>query len=125
MTEKNITLSVPAEPQFARVVRMTAANLAVLCDMNVDEVEDMRMAAEEGFVYSCSTRPEACDVSFAIDGEEVSMDFSLGEVEPTESANGEDLSLVGLLLSAVCDTCELTEDGRLHLVKQIGGADAQ
>ena len=41
--EKSVRLSVPAEPEFARVVRMTAANLAVLCDMNVDEVEDLRM----------------------------------------------------------------------------------
>ena len=64
--EKSVRLSVPAEPEFARVVRMTAANLAVLCDMNVDDVEDLRMAAEEGFVYSCATRPATCDVSFAI-----------------------------------------------------------
>ena len=29
--EKSVRLSVPAEPEFARVVRMTAANLAVMC----------------------------------------------------------------------------------------------
>ena len=96
--EKSVRLSVPAEPEFARVVRMTAANLAVLCDMNVDDVEDLRMAAEEGFVYSCATRPATCDVSFAI---------------------------AELLLDAVCDSCEVTDAGELVLVKGIGGTDAQ
>ena len=50
MDQKRVCLTVPAEPGFARIVRMTAASLAVTCDMGVDEVEDARMAAEEGFV---------------------------------------------------------------------------
>ena len=37
---------------------MMAANLAVCCEMSVEDVEDVRMAAEEGFVYACATRPE-------------------------------------------------------------------
>lgn len=123
--EKSVRLSVPAEPEFARVVRMTAANLAVLCDMNVDDVEDLRMAAEEGFVYSCATRPATCDVSFAIAADGVSMSFSLGDQEPEQSQDGEDLSLVELLLDAVCDSCEVTDAGELVLVKGIGGTDAQ
>ena len=40
-----VKLSVPAEARFARAVRMTASNLAVCCDMSVDDVEDVRMAA--------------------------------------------------------------------------------
>ena len=45
-------LEVPPLPRYARVVRMTAANLAVIAGMNVDEVDDVRMAAEEAFVYA-------------------------------------------------------------------------
>ena len=47
MDQKRVCLTVPAEPGFARIVRMTAASLAVTCDMGVDEVEDARMAAED------------------------------------------------------------------------------
>ena len=104
---------------------MMAANLAVMCDMSVDDVEDVRMAAEEGFVYSCATRPATCDVSFAIAADGVSMSFSLGDQEPEQSQDGEDLSLVELLLDAVCDSCEVTDAGELVLVKGIGGTDAQ
>ena len=123
--EKSVRLSVPAEPEFARVVRMTAANLAVLCDMNVDDVEDLRMAAEEGFVYSCAPRPATCDVSFAIAADGVAVSSSRGDKEPEQSQDGEDLSLVELLLDAVCDSCEVTDAGELVLVKGIGGTDAQ
>ena len=38
MQEKIVSLSVPAEADFARAVRMMASNLAVVCGMNVDEV---------------------------------------------------------------------------------------
>ena len=65
MDQKRVCLTVPAEPGFARIVRMTAASLAVTCDMGVDEVEDARMAAEEGFVYACATGQQECGVCFA------------------------------------------------------------
>ena len=42
MTQKIVELSAPADPTFARSVRMMAANLAVLCKMNVDELEDVK-----------------------------------------------------------------------------------
>ena len=43
MTQKIVELSAPADPTFARSVRMMAANLAVLCKMNVDELEDVKL----------------------------------------------------------------------------------
>ena len=43
MNQKVVTLTVPADGTFARSVRMTAANLAVLVGMNVDELEDIRI----------------------------------------------------------------------------------
>ena len=69
MDEKTVTLSVPAEADFARSVRMMASTLAVCCDMSVEDVEDVRMIAEEGFVYSCATAPERVGVSFSLTGD--------------------------------------------------------
>ena len=62
MKTSHVELSVPAEAAFARTVRMMAANLAVIGDMTVDDVEDARMVAEEGFVCACATAPEPCEV---------------------------------------------------------------
>ncbi len=113
MDEKSVRLVVPAEAAFARTVRMSASALAVCCDMSVDAVEDVRMVAEEGFVYCCATAPEAVDVSFSLSQGGMTMDFSLGSQVP----EGEGLDLVEVLLAAACDEFCVSEDGRtLHLV---------
>lgn len=117
MNTSHVELSVPAEAAFARSVRMMAANLAVLLDMNVDDVEEVRMAAEEGFVLACATRPDACTIGFTLCDEGISMDFSLG----TEPEDSEELELARLLLSAVCDEFEVdAAASRIHLMKRIG-----
>ena len=46
-----ITLTVAGDPRLARLVRMTAANVGALCSMSVDRIEDIRMAAEEAFIF--------------------------------------------------------------------------
>ena len=119
MQSAPIRLSVPAEASFARPVRMFAANLAVLSSMNVDETEDLRMAAEEGFVYACSTGPAQVDIEFHVESNEVRMEFGLGEQSVQDDAS---LSYATLLLGALCDRFEI-ENRRLCLVKT-GGQDA-
>ncbi len=125
MPSKTVRLSVPAEPEFARIVRMTAANLAVCCDMPIDDVEDARMAAEEGFVYACATVQDACDVSFTIEESQVSMTFSLG-FELKEEDEDSSLDLVEALLGAICDESVVSEDEtQLTLIKRTGGLYAE
>ena len=122
MDQKNVRLVVPAEATFARTVRMSASTLAVCCDMSVEAVEDVRMVAEEGFVYTCATAPESVEVRFSLERGRVTMDFSLGEEEPDD----ESIDLVEVLLSAVCDVFSVSEDGRvLHLVKRAGDAHGE
>ena len=117
MGSDSVCLRVPAVASFARVVRMTASNLAVLCEMDVDDVEDVRMAAEEGFVYACATAPETGDVSFELSPEKVRMGFTLGTADAEDNA---DLDLIELLLSAVCDDFGVSEDGsELTIVKKV------
>jgi len=119
-----VSLSVPAEPSFARSVRMMAANLAVLCSMNVDEVEDTRMAAEEAFVYACATAPATCDITFKVADDQLDMSFSLGSVDPEEDAElFEQVGLAELLLAAVCDTYEFADDGSVLMVTKLVGSD--
>ncbi|MDO4805830.1 MAG: ATP-binding protein [Coriobacteriales bacterium] len=122
MADSVIRLSVPAEPEYARSVRMMAANLAVLCSMNVDEVEDARMAAEEAFVYACATRPHACEVTFNVSADSLSMVFLLGDVLPSENEEiAEQISMAELLLSAVSDEYQILQDSsELHVTKLVG-----
>ena len=120
----SVGLSVPAEPRFARAVRMLAATLAVNCEMSVEEVEDVRIAAEEGFVYSCATAPDIVDVRFILHDDAFEMEFTLGEASFADAPRDVDaapLDLVELLLTAVCDDFGVSDDDSLlHLVKRIG-----
>lgn len=126
MADSIIRLSVPAEPSFARSVRMMAANLAVLCSMNVDEVEDARMAAEEAFVYACATSPELCEMTFCVKNDGLDMAFSLGDVVPADDEDlAEQVGLAELLLSAVSDSYEISPDRMvLQVTKLAGGVHA-
>lgn len=115
---QTIELRLPAHPRYARCVRMLAANIAVVCDMSVDDVEDLRMAAEEAFVYSCSTSADVCCISVKLTDHAVHMDVSLGNEEFC-SSYGEDESLVEMMLGAVCDSFSISNNV-LHLEKTIG-----
>ncbi len=103
-----ISLTVASDPHLARLVRMTAANVAMLSSMSVDRVEDIRMAAEEAFIYACSVTPDASvAIDFSVDAEHVAMTFSLDAskaVEPDDQAS----AYAELILASVCDSYEKT-----------------
>ena len=123
MQENTVRLSVPADASYARSVRMLAANLAVLCGMSLDEVEDVRMAAEEGFVWCCATQPARCEIAFDVADDAVSMAFSLGETDL--SADDQTSTYAALILEAVCDECDFDRSaGRLRLKKRTDVAHA-
>ena len=106
-----IRLTVTADPHLARLVRMTAANFAMLSSMSVDRVEDIRMAAEEAFVYACAARPgDELPISFEVDRAHVSMTFDLGDTDFDEvAARDETAAYSDLILGAVCDSYEKRE----------------
>ena len=70
-----ISLVVSCDPDLARLVRMTAANVATLSSMSVECVEDIRMAAEAAasacedkhvYVVPTKTVPQAFSALFAV-----------------------------------------------------------
>lgn len=123
MQESKVDLCVPAEPAYARSVRMMAANLAVVCGMSVDDVEDVRMAAEEGFVYACGTRPVACDVTFSLADGSMDVSFSLGTsgVDADDVEGREAVHYAELLLSAVCDDYEIDDAAHVLTLSKCTG----
>ena len=121
MAEKHVLLRVRAQASFARAVRMSASALAVAAGIeSFEDVEDVKMIADEGFVYACATAPEDVEVAFTLCEGSVAMDFSLGSSEPAD----ESVELVRVLLSALCDEFAFSEDGStLHLLRATGDSD--
>lgn len=120
---QNVSITVPADPEYARSVRMLAANLAVLAGLSVEDVEDARMVAEEGFVWCCATEPDAVAIEFKVGEGNMSISYAFG---PSELAEDDQTSTYAeLILSAVCDECSYDEATRtLRLTKSVDVADA-
>ena len=120
---QNVSIAVPADPEYARPVRMLAANLAVLAGLSVEDVEDARMVAEEGFVWCCATEPDAVAIEFKVGEGNMAISYAFG---PSELAEDDQTSTYAkLILSAVCDECSFDEATRtLRLTKSVDVADA-
>lgn len=104
----HITLSLSCDPHLARIVRMTAANVATLSNMSVERVEDIRMAAEEAFIYACASTPgDSLSVSFDADDDHVTMSFQL-DCDDFPAADEGDMTAAyaDLILGSVCDSFE-------------------
>ncbi len=116
----SIDLSLAADPHLARLVRMSAANVAMLSSMSVERVEDIKMAAEEAFIYACSSQGSSdLSVHFVVDSERVAMEFGLTDGVFARVDDGEaDAGSIyaDLILASVCDVYEKSADGTgLHI----------
>lgn len=131
MSRDSVVLTVPARGEFAKAVRMTAAALVSRLGMSYDEVDDVRMAAEEAFVYAVDSMGdgESVTLTFQLDDELLELDVCLGR---GGSESGEDAerraTLATFILDSVCDRYEFTSDetGRrsLRIIKRAGTLDA-
>jgi serine/threonine-protein kinase RsbW len=130
MPQDRITLTVPARSEYAKTVRMTAAALVSRMGMSYDEVDDVRMAAEEAFVYAVDTLADDAEVAFAFELGDDQIDIEVvlgGDVDVSDEEVERRTSYATFILQSVCDRYELTSDeqGRqtLRLTKAAGAAD--
>jgi serine/threonine-protein kinase RsbW len=132
MRQDRVTLAVPARGEYARTVRLTAASLASRTNMTVDQVDDVRIAAEEAFVYASDSIGEegTVEIVFIVDDDSMSIEVSLGELSPLDDEDTERRTTYAtFILQSVCDQFELAsdEDGaHLRVTKNadVGGGDA-
>ena len=130
MERDQITLIVPAKSEYARTVRMTAAALVSRVGMTYEEIEDVRMAADEAFVYASGTLDDDADISFlfTLGEDDIEIDVSLGVEAPrSEEDSDRSVAYAAFILESVCDTHEFASDengAHLRLFKRAGGTDA-
>ncbi|MDO8915459.1 MAG: ATP-binding protein [Coriobacteriia bacterium] len=127
MTENDrVVLSVPARGEFARMIRLASAELAVRAGMNIDDVDDVKLAVEEAFVYACE-RVSLGELVFSFTLAEGSVELLLGPLpgicdDDNGAAEAGD-RYARFILESVCDEYELVErDGScfVRLVKRAG-----
>jgi len=128
MSSNRVTLTVPARSEYAKTVRMTAAELASRIGMSYDEVDDVRMAAEEAFVFARTHVGPEDEITFVLDVGEDGLSIAVGPLpDRTDSSRVEDSGdrYAAFILESVCDEFEVRQgDGTctLALVKRLGAA---
>ncbi|MBI5231129.1 MAG: ATP-binding protein [Coriobacteriales bacterium] len=126
MAEDHITLTVPAKGEYAKTVRMTAAALVSRMGMTYDEVDDVRIAAEEAFVYAADSLGEDEEVTmdFIVGDEAIEIVTTLGDQARFDDEDTERRAAYAtFILQSVCDRFEMSSDDRgpcLRVVKAKG-----
>jgi len=125
MLSDRVTLTVPARAEFAKTVRMTVSELASRLGMSYDNVDDMRIAADEAFVYVCG-RANDDEVVFQADLKPDALTLQVGpfSVDIMQDQDEDAVDRYAMfILDSVCDSFTLEhEDERttLTLVKYQG-----
>lgn len=124
MASDRIALTVPARSEYAKTARMTAAELASRVGMSYDEVDDVRMAAEESFVYACTRIGCDGEITFSFDLDDDGLTIAVGpfpDVEDDADSQPED-RYAAFILESVCDEFDIERAGGacvLTLVKRL------
>ena len=120
-----VELVVPAREEYARTVRMTAAELATRAGMDIDAVDDVRMAVEEAFVFAVA-RVAGDALTFSFTVAPGTIELSVGPLlDSAGDDEGPDRSerYARFILESICDEFEILRHGGMctaRLVKKTG-----
>lgn len=107
-----VRLSLPASPDYVRIVRLAASGIATNLGFDVDELDDLRVAVGELVNLTLEVcKPETLDVTFTIDGTVLRVE---GEAPAADGRVVELDALTRQILDAFLDayTIEIA-DGRV------------
>lgn len=125
MSDK-VTLGVPAKAEYAKTVRLTAASLAARAEMTFDEIEDVKLATEEAFVFVSDRAEPGASVDIGFEVDDGGIRIEVGPVAAAGEPEGEALEraeFARFILEAVCDDLEIEDRDRrcsVRLVKRTG-----
>jgi serine/threonine-protein kinase RsbW len=125
MATDRITLSVPARGEYARTVRLTAAELASRMGMSIDGIDDVRIAVEESFALASEHAPEDGSVDFAFLIHDDAFEAEAGtRGTACDTAGDEETGsrYARFILESVCDEFELRLEGNecfIRLLKRV------
>jgi serine/threonine-protein kinase RsbW len=84
---------------------MTAAQLASRIGMSYDQVDDVRIAAEEAFVYACECAADTSEVTFSFEVTESTLAVTVGPLPGccTPQARPASDNYAEFILRSVCE----------------------
>ena len=113
---EEVRLTLPAVPEYARIVRLTAAGLASRLGFTYDEVEDLRIAVGEACSHLLGNdgRDGKLAITYTLQADRITIE-AVGDF--ADEPDGAVVPLSEQILDAVVDAHEL-DPRRVLLVKQ-------
>lgn len=118
MTQRIVSLAILAKVESAREVRVIAAELAFEAHMTVAEIEDVRIAVDEAFMFAAMGYPIGAEVNirFILDGRRLVTEIELYPASVVKGLPWPIHEYSSFILSGVMDECEfVTDTGRPFL----------
>lgn len=114
-----VVLTVPSKGEYARTVRLAAAELASRAGMDIDGVDDIRLAVEEAFVFG-SEHAEGGTLEFAFTIGESTIELvvgPLGDDCTSDEAPDRGERYARFILESICDECEIGRVGDEYVLR--------
>lgn len=110
-----VRLSVPAQPEFVSVARLTLAGVASRLSFDVDQVEDIRLAVAEAMTLLLRAGAGNAMVELEASWSPAQLDITLtrdAAANPAPAADEDDDASISLvLMEALMDSATVTEPG--------------
>jgi serine/threonine-protein kinase RsbW len=120
-----VVLVVPSRGEYARTVRITAAELAARVDMDLDGVDDVRLAVEEAFVFAVE-RVVGSQLTFTFTLSPHRIELTVGPMPlgcETEDEPGRSERYARFILESICEEFEILEVDGVCLLRLVKSTD--
>jgi serine/threonine-protein kinase RsbW len=111
----DVSVKVPARPEFVHVFRSVIASIAARADFTFDEIDDLRLAVDEAFAQLLTIPGAATSLSMVVrslDGGGVEVLASIDAEDAAWPPEGAERTLTWQVLSALADEARFeTSDG--------------
>ncbi len=117
MSKDVFRLTIPGKPDYISVARLTSSAIASKTGLNLEEIEDVKVALSEACINALK-RVDEINIQFIIDDEKFTMmveDVVLGEGEETLS---KELQMGILIMKSLMDKVNFSSKG-VELIKYI------
>ena len=125
MTTRTVSLEVAAEIDSARLVRVTAAQLAFEAHMTVAEIEDVRIAVDEAFLFAAMGYPPGTEIGvrFRLENHALDVEIDLFPASVEAGLPWPVHEYSSFILAGVMDECEFVTDSDRPLLRMFKRAE--
>jgi serine/threonine-protein kinase RsbW len=120
-----VSVTLPPLHEFARTARVLAAELATRVGMDIDRVDDMKLAVEEAFIFASQHAGEQeVTLTFELSPSRLSLVVGpLPSMCETETRPDSGRRYADFILSSVCDEFEICEEDGTCFLRLSKSAD--